>query len=104
MQLNVEELTHIINHVFLPLNLPHEYDANRRQKDSTLLNYVLKAARSFQRALELIGSNAVLSILPSWNTVIKMLDNVAKLHRRPHLVKAEVETSLKSLEKNGQLV
>ncbi|CAG8738810.1 1085_t:CDS:1, partial [Acaulospora colombiana] len=74
MQPSFEELAYIILHVFLPLNLPHEYDINSPHKDCVLLNYVLTVARGFRRALELIGNDGVLSILSTWDVVIKMLD------------------------------
>lgn len=103
MDLTWEELTYIINHVFLPLKLPHEYNCTSPMKDAVMLNYVARTAQCFHDKLEESEREDKQYVLPKWKTIIKLLDNFARVHQQQYLVEVEVETVLEGMQIHGNV-
>jgi hypothetical protein len=103
MEPTVAQLTYIINHVFLPPNLPDEYDAEDPENDTALLYCVCEAAQTFCSTLQSSNTDEAQSVIPTWTIILAMLGNVASLHAQPHLVKGEVAMALQQMQVNGQL-
>jgi hypothetical protein len=104
MELTVAELTYIINHVFLPPNLPDEYDAGDPKNDAALLKCVFDAAQKFCGVLERSDTDEALSALSIWTIILAMLEKVASLHAQPHLVKGDIVMALRQMQVNGQFL
>ncbi|PVF91589.1 hypothetical protein CPB86DRAFT_820360 [Serendipita vermifera] len=94
MPISPEHLTYIINHVFLPLKLPHEYDPKSPLKDAVLAGYIAEAAQSFRDILKSTGGEKADT---TWNILERMLLNVANLHKEEYLNKLDVETALENM-------
>jgi hypothetical protein len=102
MELTAVQLNYIINHVFLPPMLPHEYDGDDPKNDAALLYCVFEAAQKFCSALENSDTDEALSVLPAWTGILVMLENIASLHAQPHLVKEDVTMALRRMQVKGQ--
>jgi hypothetical protein len=102
MRLTVEEITYMINHVFLPLKLPHKYEADSSLKDATLLSYTAQVAQSFLNTLELSIDRTTFLVSRRWRTLVRMLENTAFLHRQQYLTRGEVEKVLREMRLDGQ--
>ncbi|PVF94399.1 hypothetical protein CPB86DRAFT_818034 [Serendipita vermifera] len=98
MGLTLEELTYIINHVFLPLKLPHKYDPGSPSKDVSLLRYTAQVAESFRDTLKISTNEAKGSAIRRWDSLIRMLHDVAFLHVQHFLTKEEVEVALEQMQ------
>jgi hypothetical protein len=98
MQIAREDLTYVIDHVFLPLKLPEEHDPKSTVKDTILANYIMKASQSFCDTLKSSQDELALS---TWKMLNKMLRNVSHLHREDRLRKAEVQAALLNMQTNG---
>jgi hypothetical protein len=101
MDLTQQQLLYIINHVFLPLKLPEEYDVNSPANDATLLRYTAWVAKSFYESLERSQGKATPSALSSWSIVSKMLQNTAQLHQHRYLVNKDLEAAFREMETDG---
>ena len=89
-----KDLNYIINHVFLPPKLPQKDDSNAA-KDSSLLEEVLTALKSFQAQIPEQERS-------EWIPCIKMVRNMLQI--RGHfggLVAEEVETTLMAMADGG---
>jgi hypothetical protein len=100
MEISQEHLTYIIDHVFLPLKLPQKYDPDSPSKDAALAQYIAETAQSFRATLESPGNEEAVR---TWKILEKMLNNVAILHRKSHLIEEDVEAALVTMRTEGKL-
>jgi hypothetical protein len=95
------DLTYIINHVFLPLNLPHKYDPDSSLKDAGLARYIAETAQAFRATLASTGNE---DAIKTWKILEKMLDNIANIHHKDHLIKIDVEAALMNMRTDGKSI
>ncbi|PVF94234.1 hypothetical protein CPB86DRAFT_53513 [Serendipita vermifera] len=103
MELSAAQLTYITNHVFLPPNLPQEYDAEDPENDGALLECVRRAAVKFCNELQDSSTDEALSVLPTWTIILSMLESVKELHSRPSLRERDIAESFQLMQKNDVL-
>ncbi|PVF94396.1 hypothetical protein CPB86DRAFT_800493 [Serendipita vermifera] len=94
MPISAGHLTYIINHVFLPLKLPHECDPESPLKDAVLAGYIAEVTQSFRNILKSTRDEKADT---TWNILERMLLNVANLHKEEYLNKLDVETALENM-------
>ena len=76
-----DDLNYLINHLFLPPQLPQEDDSSTAGTRA-LLHHVADSAYAFQDTLR--QQNVDISVLSSWSTLCNMLQSMEALHQSVH--------------------
>lgn len=121
MELDKSHFQYIVEHIFLPPQLPQTYDLEGELKDESLYWFIAWGAQRFidtftrstilpsiaQRFFNVfLGSTNPLSIsdMENWNKLLKALNLVARIHRRHRLMKEDIETALQGMDVGGQCI
>jgi hypothetical protein len=97
-----DDLKYILEHVFLPPQLPQEHDPHTHQKDLRVLEYVINTADTFANTLaKSVNSND--SYEPKvWGIIQRMPKAMSRLYADGGIIRAELEVALKHMDVDGE--
>lgn len=101
MELDIDHLRYIVEHVFLPPKLPQSYDPDGEFKDESLYWFIAWSAQQFVNAMHQSKIPASFRDVQYWNKVVKALNYVAKIHSQHRLLKEDIEMALGDMEVGG---
>lgn len=96
-----EELSYIVNHVFIPPKLPFKEEDDRRNKDSALVRFISSVAHEFRASLEQEDNQSYKEIDRAWGTICCMLETTNSLHASSRLDEEQVKNALEQMKING---
>lgn len=93
-QQHIRELRYLINHVFLPPELPQKYDEDSAELQLSLAQFAYKSAVLYVQCLPLQEQ-------PRWNPILRMLENIAITSDPAALSKTLLEKCIKDTQDGG---
>lgn len=94
------DLKYIIDHLFLPPELPQEHDKDNRRKESVLIEVVEQTATRFATLLPTLIDGAP-DYLKVWETVLKMLKSTYLIYTEGYIDRNKLQIALEEMEVNG---
>jgi hypothetical protein len=98
MDSETDNLNYLINHLFLPPQLPQEDDSSTAGPRA-LLHHVAESAYAFQDTLR--RQNVDISVLSSWSTLCNMLQSMEALHQSVHIPLEDLSRSIGNMKMRG---
>jgi hypothetical protein len=97
LDIGMDSLSFIINHVFLPPKLPQEAEADLGERNPTLLRVVRDIAKSYH---ERRGHDRD----DQWTPAVKMLTTLGQLENNNSLDPTAFRKSVRHMESGGRLI
>jgi len=96
--IEADNLTYLINHLFLPPILPQEDDSSTAGTQA-LLRHVADSAHAFQNILR--QQNVDIGVLDRWDTLRNMLRSMEVLHQSVHIPLEDLRRSIDNMQMHG---
>lgn len=96
-----EELSYIVNHVFIPPKLPLKEEYGRRNKDSALTRFISSVAHEFRASLKQEDNQSYKGFDLAWVMICRMLETTHSLHASSHLDEQQLKNALVQMKVNG---
>jgi hypothetical protein len=101
MNIKDDDLKYILEHVFLPPQLPQEHDDHTHRKDLRLLEYIIHTAESFANTLaKTVNSNDSCE-LKVWSIIQRMLKSMSLLYAGGRIIRDELKATLGRMDVDG---
>ncbi|KIM76437.1 hypothetical protein PILCRDRAFT_649814 [Piloderma croceum F 1598] len=99
-EIKADDLTYLINHIFLPQKLPQEDDSSTAGTQ-VLLRHVADSAHAFKDTLR--QQNVDIGVVDRWDTLFKMLQSMEVLHQSVHIPLEDLRKSIDNMQMHGTL-
>src|SRR6266436_5065364 len=93
-----DDLTYLINHLFLPPKLPQQDDSSIAGT-RTLLHHVADSAAAFLETLR--RQDVDIDVLHRWDTLLKALESMELLHQSEHIPLEDLRSSINNMKIDG---
>jgi hypothetical protein len=93
--INQQQLQYIVNHIFLPPELPQKDDKNL-ENDRAMCDVLYTSACSYYASLPSDGQIR-------WDPIVKMLQNLCNFHKPDVLYKDLLESAIERMQPGGML-
>jgi hypothetical protein len=98
LAINSNDLTYLINHLFLPPKLPQQDDSDSPGAQA-LLHFITNSAAAFLGALW--DKNVDIGVLDRWRTLHKMLESMTSLHQSVHIPLEGLRRTINNMKIHG---
>lgn len=98
--MNSQVLHYVINHLFLPPQLPQEDDSGDIDSQAALLLHISESATAFAEGLS--NTDVGTSVTPCWQILQKMLQSMHRIHENTHMSLAELQRTVENMEVQGE--
>lgn len=97
----LEDISYIVNHLFLPPKLPQEMDTSV-QSQNALLSHVVESAAAFHRAIQLATVDR--DVCQYWSILHKMLYSMQAVRHGAHIDSRALQRTIEEMRVNGTSV
>lgn len=97
-----EDLKYILEHVFLPPQLPQEHDRDTHRKDLRLLEYVINTAETFSNTLAKSVSSSDSREARAWGIIQRMLKATRRLYAGGSIIQDALKAALGHMNVDGR--
>lgn len=99
--MRTQALRYIINHLFLPPQLPQEDDNGDLLNQTNLLAHVLESVNAF--AMRLSRADTSDHAKQCWQVLRQTLESMNRIHSGSHISLAELQRTVERMEAQGRL-
>lgn len=96
--IELDDLTYLINHLFLPPKLPQQDDSDSSGRQA-LLHFVTDSAAAFLETL--YDKNVDVDVLRGWCTLHKMLESMTALHQSVYIPLENLRRTIENMKIHG---